>query len=434
MMIASVLLFIVITVFASINDKNLSFVIPFVFIAFPTNFNNIFPGVYLESEQQGVVYPIICHPELFLLSVLCLSRQKIENYKTPGLVYLLIASFLLSSILSIFRHIDNSQYILLLVAGQYPVRILILVVILVRNHSFYLKRFLLGICMSILFLTIESAVYSQVSDAKVLESGSLGVNTFGNVMGQMSCVLLFSLIILKFKYYKSLLYISILTGLTVTLLTETRMALLAIVVVFFVLLIPRMSKKIKFAIGLLIIGGAFFIVRSDALSDLSGKMDINTAISSIEISKSADIDIKQTESTSSLITRLELWTAATKMFVDYPLTGIGWNLFNVLKYKYGFEEKVIIDPHNGYFSFLCNLGIWAFFWIYFLFYRSWRIFYNSKNAEIKTLTVFNMGMTVCELTNAGSYKFGVLSMLLFISVYINYKYRIELQCKLAGAC
>ena len=273
-----------------------------------------------------------------------------------------------------------------------------------------------------------------MSGAEGLESGSLGINTFGNVMGQMSCILLFSLISLKKSIqHRFIIYSAILFGFVVTFLTETRMALLAIVIVFLVILMPKMNKKIKYLLGILIIGATIYVIKSDLVSNLTGKMDIRTAMSAIDISRSAGIEIERTESTSSLVTRLELWTTATNMFVDHPITGIGWNLFNVLKYKYGFDEKVIIDPHNGYFSFLSNLGIWALFWVYFIFYRSWKIFIRSKNNELKTLAVFNMGMSVCELTNAGSYKYSVLSMLLFISVYINYYYTIESQIEMRKA-
>lgn len=421
----SVVMFIITTCYACISDKHLSLVLPFMLIAFPTSFDNIIPGVYLENAQMGVVYPLFCHPELFLLIILATRIKRIKDWKTDRIPFVLMISFLFSSIANLFCHFE-SQYMLLLIAGLYPVRLLILIVLTVRNVELDFDKIFLGICLTIFFLALESLIFTKMRGLDVLTSGSLGNNTFGNVMGQLTCVLIFYLIVRKGHCNKRRLFLfSIIVGLVCTLGTGTRMALLAILIMLLVVVFPKLSTKVKLVVCTFVAVVVLYFVRNDVLANLTGKFDVNAAFSAIDYSESSGLNVGYSEATTSLMTRLNLWEVSMNMFLDKPLTGIGWNLFNVLKYHYGFDIDVIIDPHNGYLSFLSQLGVWSFFWIYFLFYRSWKIFRCSDDMKLKILALFNMGMTICELTNAGSYKYNVLPMLLFVSVYINYHYKLE---------
>lgn len=417
--VASVFLFIAITLFSSQSDKNLSLALPFVFIALPTAINNIFPGVYLENSKSEVIYPIICHTELYLLLSLVCKKGISKVVKSNFLCYILIWSFLFSIIVNLIV-CNNSQHALLLIAGMYPIRILILTIVLLQSRRLYIDKFIIGICFSILFLALESTIFTIRGGLPTWTSGSLGGNTFGNVMGQMTCLLFFYLVLVKnSKNHRLLFLVSIFVGLTVTILTGTRMALLAVLLVLTFFIWPRLSVRLRCFVIVLISLLLVYIIKSDFVSGLSGKMDINAAKDAIDFSTSSGLEIRYSEATTSLMTRLKLWTVSTDMFLDRPLTGIGWNLFNVLKYKYGFDVNVIIDPHNGYFSFISQLGIWGFLWIYYVFYRCWKIFFKTNDAHLKTLAAFNIGMSICELTNAGSYKYGVLSMLILVSVYLN---------------
>lgn len=422
--IVSVILFFFVALYSVFDDDRLSLILPFVFIAFPTAVNNIFPGVYLETEQMGVIYPLICHPEIYLLLAIIVKGSLID-FSTDGLTYLLSISFIITSIINMVA-CDNMQQLVLLVAGQYPVRLLILTALMLRSRSLNYELLLIGFCLAILFLAFESTVFTLNTASSSWSSGSLGINTLGNVMGIMSMVLLYYVIITDIQGLKrKLMIICAIVGVLIAILTETRVILLAMIAMAVVILYPIMSKRIKIIVFLIMLGVVIYIVRTNLLFHLEGKMDIGAAMDAIDYSKSAGLEIRYSEATTSLITRLSLWETSFKMFFDRPLTGIGWNLFNILKYKYGFETIVIIDPHNGYISFLCQLGIWAFLWWYYLYFRSWMIFLKSRDSHLKAMAVFNVGMSICELTNAGSYKYSVLSMLILVSVYINMKYREE---------
>ena len=287
---------------------------------------------------------------------------------------------------------------------------------LINSIELDFDLFVKGICFSILFLALESFANTSVKGLEVLTSGSLGNNTFGNVVAQLSCLLLYYMT--WSRNNRILIIPTLFVSLFILIGADTRMAILSSLVVITFVVFPTFSKRMKVAV---VLGGiicAYYVISHSLLSSLEGKMDIATTMSAIDISSLTDIEISASETTNSLLTRLSLWETSIKMLFDNPFTGIGWNLFNVLKYEYGFDVEVIIDPHNGYFLFLSQLGFWGCLWVYYILFRCWVIYKKTDDMDLKTLAIFNMGMTICELSNAGTYKYNVLSFLLFISIYI----------------
>lgn len=411
----SVPLFLLLSFYSLKDDRYLSIFLPFLLLAFPVNINNCFPGVFLESSEMEVVYPFFCHVELFLLLVLMNKYREGFQFEVSLLPYVLLWTFVISTILNMIIHRDTN-YWLLLISGQYPIRIFVLTLLLVQCVKIEIDYFVIGICFSILFLGLESFVNTSVKGLDVLSSGSLGNNTFGNVIAQLSCLLLYYLT--WRRNYRMLIIPTLFVSLIILIGADTRMAILSSLVVITFVVFPTFSKRKKIAVVLAGLLCVYYVISHSVLSSLEGKMDVVSTMSAIDISSLTDIEITATETTSSLLTRLSLWETSIKMLIDNPLTGIGWNLFNVLKYEYGFDIEVIIDPHNGYFLFLSQLGIWGLLWVYYIFFRSWIIFKKTGDLDIKTFAIFNMGMTICELSNAGTYKYNVLSFLLFISIYI----------------
>ena len=411
----SVPLFLLLSFYSLKDDRYLSIILPFLLLAFPVNINNCFPGVFLESSEMEVVYPYFCHVELFLLLVLMNKYREGCQFEVSLLPYILLWTFVISTITNMIIYADT-HYWLLLISGQYPIRILVLILLFVQCVKIDFDYFVIGICISVLFLGLESFVNTSVKGLEVLSSGSLGNNTFGNVVAQLSCLLLYY--ITWRKNNRILIFPTLFVSLIILIGADTRMAILSSFVVITFVVFPTFSKRIKVAVVIGVIICAYYVISHSLLSSLEGKMDVATTMSAIDISSLTDIEITATETTSSLLTRLSLWETSIKMFFDNPFTGIGWNLFNVLKYKYGFDIEVIIDPHNGYLLFLSQLGLWGALWIYYIFFRCWIIFKKTCDLDIKTFAIFNMGMTICELSNAGTYKYNVLSFLLFISIYI----------------
>lgn len=72
------ILFVFCCIISISNEKFLFQILPFIFLAFPTIVNNIFPGVYLENSELGAIFPLFTHVDLFIVVVLwmkCKYRQ-----------------------------------------------------------------------------------------------------------------------------------------------------------------------------------------------------------------------------------------------------------------------------------------------------------------------------------------------------------------------
>lgn len=70
-------------------------------------------------------------------------------------------------------------------------------------------------------------------------------------------------------------------------------------------------------------------------------------------------------------TRLALWRAGWKMFLDYPLFGVGdIDLAKYyVKYKRPYDKEIHGHLHNNYFHFLATLGLFGFLALMYLFFR-----------------------------------------------------------------
>jgi hypothetical protein len=110
------------------------------------------------------------------------------------------------------------------------------------------------------------------------------------------------------------------------------------------------------------------------------------------------------------------------MIYKNPFFGIGPRLWNIKKYDYGFETPVLIDSHNGYLNILSEYGIIAgILLLYLLFYP----FINfNKYFNYSPLISFTYLFMITELSNSGTYKYQIFSLLVFCSFifYNNQKF------------
>ncbi|MCW8994256.1 MAG: O-antigen ligase family protein [Psychromonas sp.] len=70
-------------------------------------------------------------------------------------------------------------------------------------------------------------------------------------------------------------------------------------------------------------------------------------------------------------TRLALWRAGWKMFLDHPLFGVGdIDLAKYyVKYKRPYDKEIHGHLHNNYFHFLATLGLFGFLALIYLFFK-----------------------------------------------------------------
>ena len=422
---SSLFLLLICIIFSFKSDSNLSILLPFVLLAFPSIVNNCFPGVYLESSQAKVIFPYVTHIEIFCIVILCFKFWKNGSLKidkfTP-LFYVGIFLFLLSTIVNIQYY--DTEVALLLLAGLFPVRILILLHILFSNSSIKFEYIIYGYMLSIIFLFIESSLFTILQGEGVWASGSLGINTYGNIVGQIVALLIAYNLIAKVKNFNScLVWIIVFLGMLIVVLTNTRMAVLAFFLIMILYVFPRLSVLKR--LGLLVMGILVVVVVLSKLVN-EEKFDFANVFEKISINKTGSsltdiVEIDKSESTNSLITRLNLYQTSYNMLIDNPICGVGFPMFNRLKYRYGFSEDVIIDSHNGYLFLLSQLGFIGLLWIWILYLRPIVLYvrYRSKISSMQFVCMINIGMSFCDLTNAGIFKTAVLSILLMNIVFMN---------------
>lgn len=416
------LIFCIVIAISVKSQRLLCFFLPFVLLAFPIIINNLFPGLFLENQQLEVIFPLFTHIDLYFLLLLgykyLINRRLV--FKPIQYINECVLLFLLSSLVNIL-YSRGFNDVLLLISGMYPIRYCLLIQLFLANFRINYEYLIEGLFFCIFFLFLESSVYTIMSDKNVLSSGSLGINTFGNIVGQITLLLLYYYYTKREKIKNRIFkLLAIVIGLIVVVLSQTRMALLAMFIVSGIIIYPKLTIKYKFLIVLLI---GFFLTFLIDMKDL-GKYDIKAVFDNISFSSGDEltdiVNVTRTELTSSIFTRLKLFQTSINMFSENIFTGIGYGLFNVRKYEYGFDEQVIIDSHNGYLFLLAQLGIIGVLFIYLIYIYPIYIFIRTKFFHIKCICFTNLGMAICDLSNAGIFKYSVLSFLLFNSLLLLY--------------
>lgn len=415
-------IFCIVVILSVKNQRLLLFFLPFVLLAFPVSINNFFPGIFLESKELKVIFPLFTHIDLYFLILLIyryMMTQKVV-FKPIQFIDAFILLFLVSTVINLF-YVRSCHDMLLLISGMYPIRYCLLIQLFLANFKINYEYIIKGVILCIFFLFIESSTYTIISSEDALASGSLGINTFGNIVGQMTTLLLYYFYTksndLKNKFWYLM---AIAIGLVIVVLSQTRMALLAMLIVSGIVVFPKLAMKYKMCIFFLIILSlAFFIYIDDW-----GKYDIKAVFDNISLSSGEEltdiVNITRTKETSSIFTRLKLFQTSINMFCENIYLGIGFGRFNVCKYVYGFDVQVIIDSHNGYLFLLAQLGVIGILWIYLIYIYPIYVFMRAKVFYIKYICFINFGMAICDLSNAGIFKYSVLSFLLFNTLLLLY--------------
>ena len=138
-------------------------------------------------------------------------------------------------------------------------------------------------------------------------------------------------------------------------------------------------------------------------------------------------DIKSSEITSSIKSRLDLFDASWAMIQSHPISGIGPGRWNRYKNQYSLEgdiPKVLLDTHNDYLALIAQYGwILGALWIFLVF------FYPLKKSIAKPMSrdsgqylyVINFAMGIAAFSNSGFFKHQVAAVLLFsLALVVHY--------------
>ena len=424
---SSMALFLVTCSFAIQSERNYFLMLPFILLAFPTSVNNFFPGVFLGLEYPPTVFPFLTHIDVFLIVGIfkAVYVNKRLHIRCTSLMIIVLTTFLLSSFVNLFK--SNTHLIALIIAGLFPLRFLILLILLVSNTEVlrHERHIVYGLVISVFFLFAESLIYSHLhpNPEGVLASGSLAANTFANIIAS---ILLFFIMLRSEKYRISgfIFYPLIFCCGLVMLLTETRMSILAALVSFFFLqlfrhnIIRSVLVALFFAILFVVIYKNIDVPNRYSLEYLSSKIEfMGWAKDPMDI-----IRIERTAETNSLHSRLKLFSTSVNMATENPVFGTGHGTFNYLKNNYGFDEVLLIDAHNGYLNTLAQMGVCGVPLIYFIYlfpFLTYRRLKNRRSSFLIFLFVISTTMAIADMSNAGIYKYPIFALLAFNAVILS---------------
>lgn len=423
----SIFLFIIVMILSSTKYENYIILLVFVLLGFPSNVNNIFPGVYLGSitERGASIFPYITHIEVFLIFGIIRYygfKLRTSNYYLKPLIMLILLT--ISYLVNFIKSSDSIEFGLI-VAGSYQIRILLLLFFIINidyNSIDWQKTIVIGLKLSLIFLLIEALTFTFLTGRHSLSSGTLGVNTFGNILASIGLYFLVLKVNTGRKYGMS--YFWVLLPIIMAISTGTRMSIVAFMfgLVFYKYSIFEIKlKNISIISGVILIYyffspdryNIFHLVNYDLVQYIFNDFD------------SSGIAAYRTEDNSSLITRLLLFRTSINMIVENPFFGIGGGKWNLLKEYYGFPISVLIDSHNGYLSSISQYGIiGGLVFVYFLLLKPTVIF--SKYGRIDNFYLLGCipsVMLIAEFSNSGLFKVQVFSLLslLAIVLYIQYK-------------
>lgn len=98
--------------------------------------------------------------------------------------------------------------------------------------------------------------------------------------------------------------------------------------------------------------------------------------------------------------RLLLWDSGIKMFLDYPLFGVGWNnwgsVYRELYMSSLAKEPHLVSPHNIILHYLDTVGVVGVSGIILLFGS--QLYYLSKNLYVNNkINIFALSMFLCVI-------------------------------------
>jgi len=257
-----------------------------------------------------------------------------------------------------------------------------------------LKAILAAIFISAVFVMIDASV-QYFTKTDFLRGHQLGYNSFGASFYSASGLAAWLIIIIPafigmaaYGIFPSLKFKIILLALTLIqflylLRTSVRGAWLGFIIAA-VAAFSYLFKGFSYRLKLLCLFGAAFILFLCLFLPDSVTIEVKNLIrSNFKYSTSINERIRsiaQVDKGTNL-TRVKLWKESLSIIRDYPLTGCGLNNYAVISKRYKSFSEGGIYPHNSYLQMGAEtgiLGLSAFLWMLFVFFRSILGYLKSK--------------------------------------------------------
>ena len=424
--ILSLTLFIIVCACSILSDKNFIFLLPVQLLAMPAPVDDFFISVLLTQVQdiKQVYFPIITHIDIYLalgiFRKITLTKPRIlkGDFLIPAFLLLMFIVLISNLILSV----DYWDFYLLL-AHTYHFRYLVLLLILSFYYDFskHENPIIYGIILSIILLFFESVINTLMIDGDRLVSGTLGNNSYANIIGS---IIFFFVWLNKYnKMPRKVTYPIIILSFLIIISTQTRMALIApsfVLLVYFIYnlrknFIVRLVKLISLIT--LCLFSYLYLVKNNYIPK-------RYSVEQLIGSNRGGFILKTNSESSSLLTRFRLFNTSVNMIKENPIDGIGVGRFNRYKKAYGFRENVLIDSHNDLLALACQYGIFIGFLFLFcmtllpLYYYIYFL-KNKTDNKLAYLFIINFTMLFSGITNAGLMKHQIFAFLAFNLIVLN---------------
>jgi len=187
-----------------------------------------------------------------------------------------------------------------------------------------------------------------------------------------------------------------------------------LILVFFWYIKSQFSFKFKIIIAaaVIVLIGVIYAVPQTKV-----KHQVDRTITSLQ--QYGDSEIKSNHRSTSVGTRLEMWQASWKMFLDHPLMGVGWGHYQkqaMTQVNQGLRNRsaaTFDHPHSEYFSALAHGGILGFSVLMLLFLTPAWIFIKyiefGKSVESRRLALAGLVLVVAYMA------FGISETMLYRS-------------------
>lgn len=427
----SLILFLLLSGISFLQERFFFLILPFMIIAFPTVVNRFLPGVYYGHLVTGelITSPLITFFDVFmvmhLLHFLRTRSFRINfSHSTSKFTFITILILLLSFLVNLwYSNSADDAYILFSFLFHIKYLMWFIVLFALVDVSKYNRYFILGLALSVLFLFVEALFYTKMSGGDRLQSGSLQLNTFGNIIAAITFFFIFNWKRnTRHIWFKYVVAGAILVGVVTVIGTQNRSSIvLATLGAIALLLLNRFSWKWVVLLMLSVLAIGYFVPKKSLEKRLPERFQVSGKLKSLSWNDIEGLHIDYSKSASSIHTRFALWNTALRMGKENPFFGIGGGRFNLYKNEYGIHFTQLLNQHNGLLSIVSSYGLGAlvfFFYIYlYPFYLYRKLPLAAKNS-LTNLYVINFVLLFADITNSGIEKQGVYALLTFSAVYM----------------
>ncbi len=404
------------------REKNFDFSVVFTCLALI-----IYPlTVLLIPKINGLIFALFALSGLFFL--MKYQRDKLTHpTRDEALFYFSVSIFFLVTLLITL----NSGFVYKILGKHIHILLVVPVYIYLRyvgvKQAFLWYGLVAGAVMA-----MGIAVYDVwITDTpKYWGNGDLramGIThpiIFGNLSLIMGCMSMAG-----FGWFKQqkgfqvvLPVLSLSSGVLTSVLSVSRGGWVAVpflIAVFFWYIYSHFTYKQKFVIAVMILSiiGTLYMIPSTKVSHHIGRTIDN-------IQQYSESEIKSRKRATSVGTRFEMWQAAWKIYLDNPVSGVGWGHYQEQARKQvvqGLRNKVSASfdhPHSEYFMALASGGSIGFIILIQLFLiPAWlfiKYIKKGETADIRRLALAGLVLIVAYMA------FGLSEPMLYRSRSVNF--------------